>query len=213
MEYLEGLGIEQAGVIDMIAHATDEEFNDFINQFDKNTAAAYSAGKNWGRQSGAGIVAGMDEKESAIRKAGVRAAKALAKAFTNVLEIKSPSRLFGRFARFSAQGYINDFERMTPRMAATSAKGAKAIAESFDPQLGTKLSTLDRSLRGPSQASTSAAAASANSLMSKLDTIVAAIKAGRVILLDGDTLVGATADRMDATLGQKAVTTGRMVLA
>lgn len=213
LEYLEGLGIEQAGVISVIAKSTDEEFADFIHQFDKNTAAAYSAGKNWGKQSGAGIVDGMDSKESAIKKAGARAARALAKAFTNILEIKSPSRLFGRFARFSAQGYINDFERMTPRMAETSAKGAKAIAESFDPQLGNKLSTLDRSLRGPSQASTSAASTAANTLMSKLDTIVAAIKAGRVILLDGDTLVGATADRMDATLGQKAVTTGRMVLA
>lgn len=209
MEYLEGLGIEQAGVIDMIAHATDEEFNDFINQFNKNTAAAYSAGKNWGKQAGAGIVDGMDSKVAAIKKAGQNAAKALAKAFANILEIKSPSRLFKRFARFTGQGYIDELEDITPDMAKTSANAAEAVSNAFRP----RTSILDRALQGRSAASEAAKASGVSNLMNKLDTIIAAIESGKMIMLDGDTLVGATAERMDTALGGRAILAGRRAFA
>ena len=37
----------------------------------------------------------------------------------------------------------------------------------------------------------------------RLDQILSAIERGQILLLDGDTLVGGTVDRMDAALGQR----------
>lgn len=54
--------------------------------------------------------------------------------------------------------------------------------------------TLDASFGG--------SAAADSGLMGRLDRILAAIEAGRVIALDGKTLVGATVGRMDDALGQ-----------
>lgn len=48
-----------------------------------------------------------------------------------------------------------------------------------------------------------------DSLMGKLDRILEAIAAGQVLLLDGDALVGATADRMDNALGQRRALAAR----
>jgi len=46
-------------------------------------------------------------------------------------------------------------------------------------------------------------------LMGRLDSILAAIERGQVIMLDGDYLVGATVDRMDARLGQRRALVAR----
>jgi hypothetical protein len=45
----------------------------------------------------------------------------------------------------------------------------------------------------------------------KLDKILAAIEAGQIIAIDGDKLVGATAERMDNALGRSAILAGRGV--
>lgn len=209
MTYLEGLGIEQAGVIDMIAHSTDKEFKAFVDQFDKNTDGAYAAGKKWGKQAGAGIVDGMDSKESSIKKSGKKAARALAKAFTDILEIKSPSRLFKRYARFTGQGYIDEFENITPDMAEASANAAEAVSNAFHP----KTSFLDRALQGRSAATEAAQTSGVSNLMNKLDTIIRAVEEGQMIMLDGETLVGATAERMDSALGGRAILAGRRAFA
>ena len=46
-------------------------------------------------------------------------------------------------------------------------------------------------------------------LMTKLDKILTAIERGQIITIDGDQLVGATADRFDRRLGQRRVLAAR----
>ena len=53
------------------------------------------------------------------------------------------------------------------------------------------------------------AAASNAGLSDKLDAILAAIERGQILTIDGATFVGATADRYDATLGQKRALAAR----
>lgn len=67
---------------------------------------------------------------------------------------------------------------------------------------------LDRQLRFPGAAGTGAAAADGG-LAAKLDAILAAIEHGQVLMIDGDQLVGATASRYDATLGQRRALAAR----
>jgi phage-related protein len=67
---------------------------------------------------------------------------------------------------------------------------------------------LDLQLRFPATSGT-AAATGDGSLASKLDAILTAIERGHVITIDGDQLVGATASRYDATLGQRRALAAR----
>jgi len=56
---------------------------------------------------------------------------------------------------------------------------------------------------------TSAAAASNGGLLDKLDRILSAIERGQILTIDGDILVGATADRYDSELGLKRTLAAR----
>ena len=46
-------------------------------------------------------------------------------------------------------------------------------------------------------------------LIGKLDKILDAIERGQVLTIDGDALVGATAERTDSALGQRRMLTAR----
>jgi phage-related protein len=62
--------------------------------------------------------------------------------------------------------------------------------------------SFDRSIQQRGAAAASAAAADTG-VLAKLDRILAAIEAGQVLAIDGDALVGATADKFDKRLGQR----------
>ena len=68
--------------------------------------------------------------------------------------------------------------------------------------------SLTRNLTRPA-ASTAAYAGVESGLGAKLDKILAAIERGQVLMLDGDALVGATADKMDNQLGQRRALAAR----
>lgn len=59
------------------------------------------------------------------------------------------------------------------------------------------------------QRTASAAAASNGGLLDKLDRILSAIERGQILTIDGDILVGATADRYDSELGLKRTLAAR----
>jgi hypothetical protein len=53
------------------------------------------------------------------------------------------------------------------------------------------------------------AAAQESGVLGALDKILAAIERGQIIAIDGDALVGATADRIDRALGQRRILAAR----
>lgn len=59
------------------------------------------------------------------------------------------------------------------------------------------------------QLQTTFASAQSDGILPKLDRILAAIEQGQIITIDGDQLVGATADRFDRRLGQRRVLAAR----
>ena len=54
-----------------------------------------------------------------------------------------------------------------------------------------------------------AATAAESGLLGRLDNILAAIERGQILTIDGDQLVGATADRLDHRLGQRRALVAR----
>lgn len=131
LNYLESLGVEQAGVIAMIAQSTDEEFQDFISQFDDNTEQAHRAGQEWGEWLALGVKKGMESELAALKKAAQRMARELSDSFRNTLQIASPSKVFERFGKFTGLGFILGFKRMDKQMTGASVQGATNIAGAF----------------------------------------------------------------------------------
>ena len=69
--------------------------------------------------------------------------------------------------------------------------------------------TIERQINSSYSASAAAAAQQTASTLSKLDQILKAIQQGQILTIDGNALVGATANTMNQALGQRRVLAGR----
>ena len=101
-----------------------------------------------------------------------------------------------------AEGVLDNAKDPVKAMQRVSGSVLDAAASGIDGL------TLDRQLSRPAGFGT-APAASQGGLADKLDKILAAIERGQILTIDGDQLVGATADRYDATLGQRRALAAR----
>lgn len=122
--------------------------------------------------------------------------------------IKSPSRVFRdvigkNLALGMAEGIENNANEPVKAMAALSSD-LMGEAEAMNGL------TLERSIKNTLAATPAASAESG--VLAKLDSILSAIEKGQILCLDGDILVGATAGRMDATLGQRRILVERGAL-
>lgn len=121
--------------------------------------------------------------------------------------IKSPSRVFrDQVGAMLAEGMaVGIEENADAPLDAMTSLGDDLLNEA-DQLNGL---TLERQLNSTFTAEPSAAE---TNFLGKLDRILAAIEAGQVLLLDGEALVGGTADRMNAKLGQLQILTARGAL-
>lgn len=122
--------------------------------------------------------------------------------------IKSPSRVFRdeigkNLALGMAAGIEGNANEPLKAMAALSSD-LMGEAEAMNGM------TLERSIKNTFAATPAAGAESG--VLAKLDSILTAIEKGHIILLDSDTLVGATARKIDNSLGQRHVLVGRGAL-
>jgi len=124
----------------------------------------------------------------------------------NALGINSPSRVFAdEIGTSIPEGIAKGItDNMSDPVAAVQRinNGMLDAAQSMD---GLQL---ERQLSQPVRYSTVAAAPDGG-LGAKLDKILVAIERGQVLTIDGNQLVGATADRYDATLGQRRALAAR----
>ena len=139
LEYLDSLGVEQAGVIDLIAKSTDEEFAEFMRTFDGNINIAKNSARSWGRAVGDGIVGGMKEKESEVEKAAKRLAQRAEKGFTTTLEIKSPSRVFYRDTLNVGRAVELSLRDSAAEVEKASGYLARSLESGFDPSVAAPL--------------------------------------------------------------------------
>jgi phage-related protein len=118
--------------------------------------------------------------------------------------IKSPSRVFrDEVGKMLAEGMAVGIEdNADAPLEAMADLGDDLLNEAE----GINGLTLERQLN---HTFTSEPSAAETSFFGKLDSILAAIERGQVLLLDGDALVGGTADRMNRQLGQLQLLTAR----
>lgn len=115
--------------------------------------------------------------------------------------INSPSKVTAYMGEMIDAGFAKGIEDNTQ-------EPVKAMGKMTDAMLGEAGGVnglaVERNIRHTF--STPAAATTAQSgMLDKLDKILAAIERGQIITINGDTLVGATVDRMNTALGQRRV--------
>lgn len=145
-----------------------------------------------------GLVEGMlnFDFKGALEKVG----DGLINGFKKVFDIHSPSRVMADMGKLLDEGLavgiednakvpVNALDKLSEDMVA-GAGGMDGL-------------TIERRLSGAFDPVS--AVAPMDGISSKLDQILEAIQSGKVIMLDGKTLVGSTADRYDTQLGQRRV--------
>jgi phage-related protein len=124
--------------------------------------------------------------------------------------IKSPSRVFrkeiGRMLPAGmAQGIDDEADAPVDAVAAMSEDVIGEVGHMDG-------LTLERRIRNTFDPAPSAAASAEAGLLGKLDKILDAIERGQVLTIDGESLVGATIDRLDNKLGQRRTLAARGAL-
>ena len=154
-----------------------------------------------------GLINGIDSMIGALYSKIKSALSGLVDKAMSALGIASPSRVFrdkvGKFIPAGiAAGIEENMDDPVQAMQHVNAGMLDAAARSVG---GIQL---ERQLSAPA-VSTVAAATTGSGLGDKLDRILAAIERGQILTIDGAALVGATADRYDAALGQQRILAAR----
>lgn len=127
--------------------------------------------------------------------------------FKKIFDIHSPSRVMEELGEMLDAGLAVGIEDN----AKAPINALDALSEDMlDSTSGLEGVTLERRMEH-TFADTSTPAQTSG-ILSKLDMIYQAVLAGQVIMLDGKTLVGSTAERYDTELGQRRVLTERGAL-
>lgn len=157
-----------------------------------------------GGQLLAGLVEGMLKFDfsGALGKVG----NGLIKGFKKVFDIHSPSRVMAGIGEMLDEGLAVGITENAKTPVNALDKLSEDMLESTDTLNGVNL---ERRMVHSFNANS---AAPTDSISTKLDQIYKAILSGQVIMLDGKTLVGSTADRYDTELGQRRVLAERGAL-
>ena len=158
-----------------------------------------------GGQLLSGLVKGMMDFDigGAVKKIG----DSVVKGFKKIFDIHSPSRVMAGIGELLDEG-------LAVGITDNAAKPVQALGSLSDDMIDEASNlnglTLERRMVHAFNPNTTAAPVAG--LSEKLDQIYKAILRGQVIMLDGKTLVGSTADRYDTELGQRRVLAERGAL-
>lgn len=189
---------------EMVAEA-EKGYQDTLDEF----ATAYADAEGVGEDLADGMTDGAENKRAGLLSKARSLVSGFLEAARKEADSHSPSRKAIKIFEDIGEGAEIGVENKTPDVARAGREQAAALLDEYR----TQEVHAQRALRNVAEqqaARTTAGqltAATANSGM--LDQILSAIREGQVLLLDGDTLVGGTANKMDSNLGQLRVLTER----
>lgn len=178
----------------------EKGYKDALDEFSSAYADAYDVGEDLG----AGMAAGSESKRGSL----ISKAKSLVNGFIaaarKAADSHSPSRKMIAFGEDLGEGAEIGLENSTKGIVATAKDQMARIMKAYTEPQDVPGQAVYRDIqRRTYQAQAQSYQATAGSTAAKLDKILAAIERGQVLTIDGDQLVGATADRLDTKLGQR----------
>lgn len=170
---------------------------------------AYADAESVGEDMTDGMTDGAENKRSGLLAKARSLVSGFLAAAREEADSHSPSRKAIKLFEDIGEGGVIGVENKTEDLERAGTEQAAALLDAYSSQEVAAQKTL-RNLADQQSASLAAgqlAVASTNGPM--LERILTAIEKGQVLTIDGDTLVGATADRMDNALGRRRALAAR----
>ena len=173
-------------------------------------ATAYADAEGIGEDLGDGLSNGMETKRWGLISKAKSLVSGIIAAMKNEADSHSPSKKTMNFGEDLGEGAEIGIEKKTKDVAKAATRQVGAVLDAYRLD---QLETGQMAARSLTESQTAhqvadrMAAASLNT--EKLDAILKAIKDGQVLTIDGNVLVGATAEKMDSALGQRRALVAR----
>lgn len=172
-------------------------------------ATAYADAESVGEDLTDGMTAGAEKKRPSLLAKARSLVQGFLGAVADESDSHSPSRKAIKLFEYIGEGAAIGVENKTEDVERAGTEQAAALLGAYSSQEVAAQKTLRNIADQQSArlASGQLAVASTNGPM--LEKILAAIEKGQVLTLDGDAVVGATADRMDNALGRRRALAAR----
>ena len=156
--------------------------------------SAISSFKSAGSNLISGLVSGIHSMAGSVMSAASSLASKAASTIKKALKIHSPSRVTYGFGAYFGEGFVNGIDSMQKNVAHVAGNMSSMASNALNDNI--------QALNGHVSGSFSSnMTVDQTSITTKLDQVISAINDGKVIVLDGDKVVGGTKDRMDNALG------------
>ena len=197
-----------AGYTEEMVKEAEQSYQEAMDAY----ATAYADAEAVGEDLGGGMVKGMENKRPSLLQKAKDLVKGIISAMRKEADSHSPSRKTIAFGEDVGEGPVIGIQRKTKDAKKAATEQVAAIMDAYKaPDVAVQHTFRNISDRQADRYTVNQmTAATANSTV--LEEILSAIKAGQVLVLDGDTLVGGTANRMDRKLGQIRVLAERGAL-
>lgn len=186
----------------------DKSYQDMIDAY----VDAHADAKGIGEDLGDGLKAGMESKRSSLFSKASSLVGGIIAAMKKAADSNSPSKKTMAFGEDLGEGAEIGIDNKTKDVNRAATRQVDAVLDAYTSQerhAGAVLSGVAEQQANRQLIAQQAASAESNGI---LGNILAAIKAGQVIVLDGDAVVGGTADRMNQKLGNFQLLTERGAL-
>lgn len=193
------------GYTEEMVKEAEQGYEDALNEW----ATAYADAEGVGEDLGDGLSGGLESKKFGLLTKARSIVSGIISAMREAADSNSPSKETISLGEDMGEGGIIGLENKTDDML-------KVAEDQVDGLLGVYAKAGDATGQSTLNAIRGRDTALQNSRQpatgDKLDAILEAIKAGQIIALDGDKMVGGTADRMNRRLGQLQLLTERGAL-
>lgn len=194
-EFEKGVGNYTQEMVD----EAEQGYADALDAFSE----AYADAQSVGGDLGGGLEAGMENKRSSLVSKAKSLVNGILAAMRQAADSHSPSKETEDFGEDMGEGTEIGMENKTKDILQTARNQVRGILSAYKDEGDSAPAVMRNVSNRALSRSSENFQTFINGNNSKLDQILAAIKAGQVILLDGNQVVGGTSDRMDNALGQR----------
>ncbi len=194
-----------SGYTKEMVEQAEQSYADTLDAF----ANAYADAEGVGEDLGEGLGVGMESKRSSLMSKARSMVTSIMYAFRSEAESNSPSKKTIAFGEDVGAGAEIGIENKTKDVARAGQRQAAALLDAYSSQEVAGQNALRNIANNQAIRQAAGYAAVADMQSGKLDSILAAIRAGQVLVLDSGALVGGTAGEMDSVLGMRRVLASR----
>ena len=183
----------------------EKAYKDALYKF----STAYADAEGVGEDLGAGLSGGMENKRSSLLTKARSLVTGIINAMRKEADSHSPARKTIDFGEDVGEGAEIGIDNKTKDVKRAATDQASAILDAYRAEEVNAQRALRSVAEQQTARHTSGQMSAATANLGILEEILGAIRDGKRIFIDGDTLVGATADKMDNALGRRRALTSR----